>query len=225
MLINHYRYNKLFQLASIFALTIGAVQLTANDRLDHLVPSNGIIKPDYENLLRRKLYLTPADYIRIAVLPSTGSLGETVYSLHSAGKNVDQVTLTYTHAQSNLWAEASDRNGALTREPRAKVGRADVPCPKSLAISMSNTIGKMIEERRAWTGTGPIIVDGTDFLFSRERAGRQQQAVLMAGSTGKRTTTLIRLLEALDRYCKENSLSRSRLLPDLETEVKRLASE
>jgi hypothetical protein len=197
----------------------------ASDRLDHLVPSNGIIKPTYENLLRQKLYLTPADYVRIAVLPSTGSLGETVFSLRSAGENVDQATLTYTHAQRNLWAEASDTNGALTIEPRVKIRRIDVPFPKSLAVAIASTIGKLIEERRDWTGTGRILVDGTDFLFSIERAGRQQRAVLMAGSTGMRAKTLIRVLEALDRYCKTNIQSRRRLLPELEIEVKRLAGE
>lgn len=217
--------NRLLQLAVMLSLTMGPLQVIADDRLDHLVPNNGIIEPSYEKLLHRKLYLTSADYIRITVLPSTGSLGETAYSLHSARSGANQATLTYTHAQYNLWAEASDSNGTLTKEPRAKVRRMDVPFPKSLAIAISQAISQLIEERRDWTGTGPILVDATDFLFANESGGRQQQAVLMAGSTGRIPKTLIRLLEALDRYCKADDRNRSGLLPEIEVETKRLASK
>ena len=126
MSISRYHCYRLFRLAFILTLGLAGLPLLANDSLDHLVPSDGIIKPTYEKLLRRKLYLTPADYIRIAVLPSTGSLGETVYSFRPSSKSINQATLTYTHAENNLWAEASDSNGALTIEPKAKgstVGR------------------------------------------------------------------------------------------------------
>jgi hypothetical protein len=226
MSINPCRYNRLYlSLLGFAALGVSTHPVGATDKLDLLVPINGIIKPAFLGLLRRNLYLTPAEYTRIVILPSTGSLGETVYSLRSDKENGNGAILTRTHAQTNLWAEASDANGRLTIEPQAKILRSDISVPKSLAISISSTIGKMIEARRDWTGTGPIIVDGTDFLFTIERAGRQHQAVLMAGSTGKRAKTLIRLLEALDRYCKANSRDRSRFLSAVEIEAKLLANE
>jgi hypothetical protein len=225
MLIKRNMFSATFPFALVIALTMAPFRLTANDKLDHLVPSDRIITRDYEKLLRRKLYLTSAELIRIVILPSTGSLGETAYSLRSSDGTSDQAIVTYTHAQHNLWAEASDSDGRLTNESRAKIARLDVPCPKPLAVAISHSIGKLIAKRREWTGSGPIIVDGTDFLFSVEKGDRQQQAVLMAGSTGMRVKTLIRLLEVLDRYCKTDSPNRNRILPQLEAEVKRLSME
>jgi hypothetical protein len=209
--------------AALTGVASSAHPADKSEKSDHLVPIKGIIEPAYQKLLRRKLYLTPANYVRIAILPSTGSIGETVFSFHSDKADTYKVLVTYTRAQSNLWAEASDANLALTIEPRAKIRRLDVPFPKSLAVSISEAIGRMIRESRQPSGTGPIIVDGTDFLFSIEAAnGQQRQAILMAGSTGKNVATLIRLLEVLDRYCNAKESNRGLLLKEIETEVKRL---
>jgi hypothetical protein len=205
----------------IFAAS-SAYSSPESDKVDHLVPTAGIITPAYAQLLHRKLYLTPANYVRMAILPSTGSMGERVFSLHSGRTDTNQVVVTYTWAESNLWAESSDANLALTIEPRAKIRRLDTPLPKSLAVSISEIVGRMIRGSRKPAATGPIIVDGTDFLFSTEAPdGQRREAILLAGSTGKNVTRLIRLLELLDRYCKAKAGDRDPLLKTVEAEIKR----
>ena len=105
------------------------------NNIDHLVPVGQMVDAAYQRLLARKLYLTPANYARIVVLPSGSSSGETALSLYSKRGNDDEVILTSTEGERDLWSAASELDPMLRKDPRIEIQRLDVPFPKPLATA------------------------------------------------------------------------------------------
>lgn len=199
---------------------------TGSDNIDHLVPIDGIVEPAYLKLLSRKLYLTPTNFVRVTVLPSAASTGETALSFYSKPGSGEDVVLTCTRAERNLWAAASNIDPTLGREPAVSVQRLAVPFSRTLARSMSEVIKQMIYQSRDATGTDRIIIDGTDILFSVEdHGGRILRARLAPESEGKKSAILHRITELLRDYCESIPVDRSALTRSIKTEVEDLTRE
>lgn len=213
----------LLSLSTLLVLT-GHSNLNA-ETSDCLAPISGLIKPEYARLLRNKLYLTDANYLRIAILPSAGLLGEKVFSFRSGGADANRIVLTCTSADKNLWLEASDLKGGLTRTPQVNIQRLDLPFPKSLAIALKSVVEVMIQNSDQPRGEGLVTVDGTDILFAVENfGGRPGQAILVPSAAGPRVSSLRRLTDALARYCVRDEISRRRDLRQIELETTKLQS-
>lgn len=215
-------------LISAFAGTVAAVGFAADpqfdsENVDHLVPIGGTIDAAYDKLLSRELYRTPANYVRVVVLPSAGSVGETAFSLHSDRSNPEEATLTCTRAQQNLWSAAFHLDETLAREPTVKVQRSDIPFPKALATSLSEIVGKLIRKSRQPTDTDRLIIHGTDILFSTvDEHGRIIWARLAPESAGQTSSALRNLAGLLDNFCQSDPADRASLAERMQTEATRL---
>ena len=184
------------------------------------MPNDGVLVRNYVMLLQKKLYMTRANFGRIAILPSTATNGETVLSLHSDGRQPDQAMITCTKAASNLWSEAHALNVDLKLEPRVRVRRIDVPITKTLAIAIADEMSALLEKTRRSGMTNQIVVDGTDFLVSLDSAtGQHREGVLRPDSTGANSTALRRLAFMLDQYCTTDDRARSGVASKIEREL------
>jgi hypothetical protein len=199
-----------------------AVAVSGNN-IDHLVPVGQMVDATYQSLLARKLYLTPADYARIVVIPSGSSSGETALSLYSKQENDDKVILTSTKGDRDLWSAASDLDPMLRKDPRIKVRRLDVPFPKPLAILISKALKRLIEESREPESTDRMVLHGTHILYIVDPPGdRLLKARLTPESKGKTTGALRKLTDLLREYCHATVEKRKALEKKMKTEVQRL---
>jgi hypothetical protein len=193
------------------------------ENADHLVPVGRQLESAYEKLLARNLYVTPANYARIVILPSAGAIGETALTLHSGAGGRGQVILTCTHAQRNLWSEAFHLDVALTRAPTVRISRSDVPFPEDLAGGLRDALKALIRQRHEPRGTDRIIIHGTDFLFSVDDArGRVTRALLAPESAGRISASLRRVAELLEQYCESTPRDRAALAEKISAEAWRL---
>jgi hypothetical protein len=201
--------------------------LLARENVDHLVPVDGVIDPAYQRLLSRELYLTPANCMRIVLLPSAASIGETALSFNSTPRGtMEQMVLTCTTAQRNLWSAASEIDSTLRGNPAVRVRRLDVRFPNELSKSISQALKQMIAQSRQPRGSDQIVIDGTDVLFTIEnKSGPAMQARLAPESEGKKSKLLRTLVDLLREYCRSNRVEQEALTTRIEAAAQRLTSE
>jgi hypothetical protein len=178
----------------------------------------------YQKLLARKLYLTPANYARIVVVPSGTSSGEVAMSLYSNDGEEGAVRLTTTRGERDLWTAASELDPLLRKEPRIEILRRDVRFPKELAIAIRATLKHLIKQSREPTGSNRMVVDGTHILYMVDEGANQRlQARLAPESVGPTTNALRDLTNALQQYDTATLPSRVLLEARIQSELKRLA--
>jgi hypothetical protein len=191
--------------------------------IDHLVPVGQMVGAAYQRLLARQLYLTPANYARIVVIPSGSSSGETAVSLYSNGARQDKVFLTKTSGESDLWSAASEIDPLLGKDPQIKIRRLDAPFPKSLAVSISTALRRLIRKSHNPVSTDRLTVDGTHILYIvEESGGRILKARLTPESEGRITGALRKLTYFLGKYGDVAPVYRKGLEKQMEAELKHL---
>jgi hypothetical protein len=190
---------------------------------DHLIPMNGRIDAPYEKLLNRKLFITPANYTRIVVLSSPASIGELAVSIYSKGNNADEVGITITRAERNLWAAEFGGDPSFPKVPAVNVARCDALLPKMTATVVSGAIKRMVDGSRPLSRSGRIILDATDIVFSVEdREGKRAEAVLTPDSHGKKSTALRQLVQLLQSYCQAKPAAKPSLSKKIDLEARNL---
>lgn len=195
------------------------------DNIDHLVPVGQMVNAAYQRLLARQLYLTPANYARIVVIPSGSSSGETAVSLYSSRAGKDEVFLTKTSGDSDLWSAASEIDPLLGKDPKVKIRRSDAPFPKPLAASISKALRPLIRKSRNPVSTDRVIMDGTHILYIVEEGrGRILKARLTPESEGRITGALRKLTYLLQKYSDVASVDREELEKQMEAELKHLTN-
>lgn len=196
----------------------------SRSNVDHLVPVGQMVYVPYQLLLARNLYLTPANYVRVVFVPSSGAGPETAISLYSNLENTEEAILTWTQGDREVWAAASDLDPTLSRDPKVKINRVDLPFPKMLAISLSKAIQAMIEHSREATSSDRVTLHGTHILFMIDDfKGRTIQARLSPESRGRRTSALRKVTQVLMAYCKSKPEERPKLRKKIQGEVRRLS--
>lgn len=192
------------------------------DENDHLMPIEGYLEPAYQTLLSHKLFLTPANYARIVILPS-GTEGESAIAIYSKPRVADEVFITRTKAERNLWQAAWQLNTNLAKVPAVNITRLDRPFPKHVAAIVSESIRQVIAKRRPLTKTNRIIVDGTDIEFSIQSRDREAfTGLLTPDAKGKNGNALRRLTELLEQYCGAKLSDRENLTNKIQAEARNL---
>ncbi len=192
---------------------------------DHLVPIDGLLEPAYQTLLSQKLFVTPANFTRIAILPSAASKGEVAVAIYSdPSKAEENAFITCTRAEKNLWYAASDENGVLSRDIPFQIARFDAPFPKAVATAVSKGVRRMLSQSQPEPQTNKVLVDGTDIEFSiDDPASGPVRGLLTPYARGNNGTALRRLTEMLEAYCEATPVNRKRLVKKIEAKAKQLA--
>src|SRR4051794_34024561 len=86
---------------------------------DYLIPVDRIIQSDYYALLRRKLFVTPADFARVVDLSSGDN--EVVVAIYRSGSAGAEIT--YTRPDESLWDVGGDSQGRFVKDPSVSVRR------------------------------------------------------------------------------------------------------
>ena len=214
-----------------FIATFANAPVLANERAksddsDHLVPIDGLLEPAYQALLSKKLFVTPGNFTRIAILPSAASKGEVAIALYSkpTTKSEENVFITCTKAEKNLWYAASNENGVLSKDTSVEIARFDAPFPKSVAMTIVKGVRRMLAQRQPPTKTNKVIVDGTDIEVSiDDGTSRPVQGLLTPYARGNNGSALRRLADMLEIYCENRTVNRERLIKKIEAEASRLA--
>jgi hypothetical protein len=212
----------LLALVALHACTHFSVATVADDHLVPVDPDRGAGVPDYGALLQKKLFVTPANYGRVLVLPSAASLGEYALSLYStASKNVHNIT--YTKAARNLWYQRSLRGSlSLRDDPYSsqepiRITRIDAVLPPSTALAIRAAWTEALRGTAPHSRGGPIVVDGADFEFSLVDRGKTATGVIMPGMReGKSMSQLIAVTELLETYCKAGPNQRAHIALQIE---------
>jgi hypothetical protein len=205
-------------------LLLAATHSLSRQNIDYLVPVNETVDAAYEKLLNHKLYQTPANYVRIVVLPSAALIGERAFSLHSKTENPELITLTYTQADKNIWSAAFAMDVNLAREPRVKIRRRDVGFPKTLAVLLTERIGEMVRKSREPGATDRIVIDGTSIIFLvAGQKGATVRAKLAPESEGRNSRALRGIKDLLREYCEASVADRSALARKIEVTVRQLS--
>lgn len=220
--------NKAMQILVSYLLAGICSAAFANDRRprtddDHLIPIGGRIELAYERLLNQRLFVTPANYARILNLASPASVGEFAISIYSKRKNADEVWITTTRAERNLWYAEFGKDPDFPKKPAVKVARCDALFPQSIAVAVSEAIERMLRQSRPFSKSGRIIVDATDVEYSVEnQEGKRIRALLTPDSHGKRSDALRRLTQLLEEYCEGSPAGQAALEKKIEAEARRL---
>ena len=171
---------------------------------DYLIPPHGIIQSDYYALLRRKLFISPSDFLRIVDLPSGANEAVVaIYTVRSSGE--DDVRITYTTPHKLLWEAGADSQNRFVKDPRVSITRIDAPFPRSLALTVSAAIRRLVRERRPPLKTERVIVDGRLVEFSVLEGDQTIRALLTPYMEGPKGTSLNNLVDLLRRYCVARS--------------------
>lgn len=190
---------------------------------DHLIPIDGRIELPYEKLLDRRLFVTPANYGRIVILASPASVGELAIAIYSKRSIADEVWITATRAERNLWAAEFGEDPSFPKIPAVQVSRCDALFPKSTSAAVSSAIKRMVKESRPLSKNGRIIVDATDIVFAvQDREEKGMRALLTPEAQGKNTAALRRLVRLLESYCGAKPSTQQSLSKKIETEAKSL---
>lgn len=213
----------------VYSCTLHLVLASAPD---HLVPPYqdqdwGI--RGYGSFLEKKLFLTPADYGRILVLPSAGSIGEYSLSIYPSSR-AGVVGITYVKASRNIWTYLSAKSSKATPPPVHEVwevaplrfNRIDATLSESAGGALRGALAAMIRGTRGqYPGTTRVIVDGYDIQFSVVESGKTITGVITAGLSGKNVSELHKLVDLLANYCQAPANRRDPLM----NEIKRKATQ
>ena len=220
---------KLFYLCCIVTCVTApalAEERAGSEYNDHLVPIDGIIEPAYQTLLSQKLFITPANFVRMVILPSAASEGEIAIAIHSEPtKSEEKVFVTCTKAKKNLWYAASDESGALSKNTSSiQIARYDVPIPKTVAMTIMKGIRRMLGQCKPLDKTNKTFVDETDIEVLLESSpSRYVKGLLTPHARGVSGTALRRITHLLEAYCGATPGNREQLLEKIEAKAKQLA--
>ncbi len=191
---------------------------------DHLIPPTSEIDAAYRTLLSQKLFVTPANYARVVIMPSS-SAGETAIAIYSGTQASGQrnVFLTCTKADTNLWYSVSPSNPSRGTQPSIKVTRTDAPFPSSAALAVSAAFDEMIARTKPLEPGNRIVVDGTNVEFEVQRGAQtSRRGLLTPYAKGQFTQALHRLTELLTNYCDAGPGKREQLAREVEAEANQL---
>lgn len=212
-----------FSISLFAAVSEAGSRQQSND--DHLVPTKGYIDATYEALLRRKLFLTPANYGRIVTLASAASVGESAISIYSkSGRSGDPAFITWSHAERNLWYAENGDDPAFPKK-EINVERLDAPFPKALAEAISAAVKGMLDKTHPMSANGRIAVDPVNIEVSLEEGGiTRRRGLLTPDANGKATSSFRSLLRSLEEYSKTSSpTTRSELEKKIAADTTNLA--
>ena len=178
---------------------------------DYLIPVDRMF-PDYDALLRRKLFVTPAHFARVVDLPSGDN--EVVLAIYSDGS--DSARITYTRPEKRLWGLRSDKGASVS------VVRLDAPFPKALAVSVSAALRHLLDERRPPMKTEIVILDGREIEFSAPNGRHTARGVLHNNARGRKGRSLRHLTDLLQRYCQAKASERHSVSQEIATEAQRI---
>ena len=199
---------------------IARLESTTND---HLEPPDERFEPMYRKLLSRRLFVTPANYLRVVDLPTPSSVGECTIAIYSKRDKPNEVYITCTKAATNLYAAALSDDPNVLTDPPMKIARSDAKFPKPVANAIGDGIRRILAETRPRTKGGSIILHGTEIEFSIEdRPGRSIRGLLTPYAKGKNGTVLRRLTELLKLYCKSKSTTRPEVARKIEVQASQL---
>ena len=186
---------------------------------DHLIPPVTEDAQDaaYHKIMREKLFVTPANYGRILIIPS-GVEGETSIALYSEATPARGIEfrITCTKAQKNIWFATSESSPKRSENPVIRVARYDATVPRTAIEAVHDALKKEIERRKPLEPIGKAYVDGTAIEFALPRSGGKTAVGILGPATqGPRISQLVRLTKALTRYCMSPS-NRSMLVGQVE---------
>jgi len=169
---------------------------------DHLIPPVTEDAQDaaYHKIMREKLFVTPANYGRILIIPS-GVEGETSIALYSEATPARGIEfrITCTKAQKNIWFATSESSPKRSENPVIRVARYDATVPRTAIEAVHDALKKEIERRKPLPRSG----------------GKTAVGILGPATQGPRISQLVRLTKALTRYCMSPS-NRSMLVGQVE---------
>ena len=152
---------------------------------DHLIPVAGRLKPHHEQLLARKLFVTPADYMRVVELPAAASEGESVIAIYSKIDSPTSVMITLMRPERNLVYAEFAGDPDFPKGP--KVSRFDVPFAKSSAVAIRTRLKRLLAQARPLRkSNNPIFLDGTDIEFSVPLGNQSIRGLLIQSAAGKK---------------------------------------
>jgi hypothetical protein len=184
---------------------------------DHLIPVGDIIPADYYALLQRKLFVSRADFARVVDLPGgENEVAVAIYSVESRGG--ENVRITYTRCDKNLWSVGSDSQGHFVKDPSVSVERIDAPFPKELALTVSAAVKQALGERRPRPPPRPtdtVTVDGRLVEFSVSTGRQTRRGLLAPDAPGQKAQRLYRLTDLLERYCQAPATERAAIAQEI----------
>jgi hypothetical protein len=186
---------------------------------DYLVPVDEMIQSDYYALLRRKLFVTPAHFVRIVDL-SAGD-NEVVLAIYRVGS--DHAHITYTRPAKLLWEVGGDSQSRFVKDPSVSVSRLDAPFPKALALSVVAALDHLLAECRAPMKTERVILDGRMVEFTVESGGHVARGLLDNYARGPKGQGLNRLTDLLELYCQRPASERPSIARRIHAEAAKLA--
>ncbi len=167
---------------------------------DFLIPVDGIIQSDYYALLRRKLFVTPSEFLRVVDL-SAGA-NEAVVAIYTVrARGQEGVRITYTSPGKLLWDVGADSQNHFVKDPRVSIKRIDAPFPRPLALAVSAALRHLLQERRPPLKTEQVIVDGPLIEFSLPEGDQTIRGLLSPYMSDKKGKSLLSLTDLLQRYC------------------------
>ena len=192
-------------------------QTHLNTGEDHLIsPVDEEIS--YKEFLKKKLFVTPADYGRILIMPS-GVEGETSVALYSEKSRDGSVEfkITCTKAAANLWYATSESNPKRSQNPAINVARCDTTIPQKTMEAVRDALMAEIKQRHPLGGHGAVYVDGTEIEFSvPQNNGDVAIGILAPTTKGPKMTQLTKLAKALADYCMDPK-HRAKAITEIET--------
>src|SRR5438105_11353243 len=182
---------KLFYLCGIVTCATASALAAAragSEYNDHLVPIDGIIEPAYQTLLSQRLFITPANFVRVVILPSAASKGEVAISIYSEPtKGEDNVFITCTRATKNLWYAASYQSGVPSNTSSVEITRFDASVSKTAATSIIRGVRRMLDQCKPLDKTNNTFVDETDIeVLLQSSPNRFAQGLLTSNARGRK---------------------------------------
>jgi hypothetical protein len=203
---------------------------------DHLVPPYedrdwGV--RGYASTLKKHLFLTPATYGRILVLPSAGSIGEYSLSIYPNPQGA-VVRVTLVRASKNVWSDLSAKVAShaapAVHEPwevaPLRFHRSDATLSMSAGAALRAAFAAMLQHTRGrYPGySGGVIVDGTDIEFSLAERGMTMRGVITPNVSGTNVSELRKLVDLLERYCQGQSARQASLAAEIERKARLIAA-
>lgn len=212
-----------FTLVGLCGEAFGGISRLKSTTNDHLEPPDERFEPAYRKLLSRKLFTTPANYVRIVDLPSPASVGETSIAIYSKPDKPDEILITSTKAARNLYYAAFSDDPNSPKDPPMEITRCDASFPKFAADAITEGIRRTLANTHPRKKGDSIILHGTEIEFSiDDRLGRNVRGLLTPYAKGKTGAALRRLTELLEKYCKTKSENRAVLVKEIESQARHL---
>ncbi len=168
---------------------------------DHLLPVRGELDHSYVRILKRKLFVTPADFGRITSLGGE-KIGEWSLAIHTDEHSKTGIIATCTRAERNLGNETWELNPHRVDDSVIKIHRTDWPFPRSTAEAVFLAVRTLLGNRAERETTGrasDITLDGLRVIFSISPESASSDGLMVPESRGPRTHQMLQLAELARR--------------------------